>query len=88
MATLPEIFKQLFNTSLANGEYITSILIFAVVAIVGWSAYLVFNRYFCRWAKKTETHLDDDIIASVKMIIIIMIVIFGIEGALQPLSFL
>ena len=88
MATLPEIFKQLFNTSLLNGEIITSIIIFVVVACVGWSAYLIFNRYFSRWAKKTETSLDDDIIASVKIIIIIMIVIFGIEGALQPLSIL
>lgn len=88
MATLPEIFKQLFNTSLANGEIITSIIIFAVVACVGWGAYLIFNRYFSNWAKKTKTTLDDDIIASVKLIIIIMIVIFGIEGALQPLSIL
>jgi small-conductance mechanosensitive channel len=88
MATLPEIFKQLFNTSLVNGEIITSIIIFAIVACVGWGSYLIFNSYFCRWAKKTETNLDDQIIAAVKLIIIIMIVIFGIEGALQPLSIL
>ncbi len=88
MATLPEIFKQLFNTSMANGEIIASIIIFIIVACVGWGAYLVFNKYFSNWAKKTETTLDDDIISSVKIIIIIMIVIFGIEGALQPLSFL
>ncbi len=88
MATLPEIFKQIFNTSLSNGEILASILIFAVVAFVGWGAYLVFNRYFSRWAKKTETTLDDDIIDAVKVIIIIMIVILGIEYALQPLSFL
>ncbi|MGD6852735.1 MAG: mechanosensitive ion channel family protein [Candidatus Bathyarchaeia archaeon] len=88
MATLPETFKQIFNTSLSNGEIITSIIIFIVVACVGWGAYLIFNKYFCSWAKKTETNLDDQIIAAVKLIIIIMIVIFGIEGALQPLSIL
>ncbi len=88
MATLPETFKQLFNTSLSNGEIITSIIIFIIVACVGWGAYLIFNRYFCKWAKKTTTNLDDQIIAAVKLIIIIMIVVFGIEGALQPLSIL
>jgi small-conductance mechanosensitive channel len=88
MATLPEIFKQLFNTSLVNGEIITSIIIFSIVVFIGWGSYWVFNRFFCRWAKKTETTLDDEIIAAVKTIIIIMIIIFGIEGALQPLSIL
>ena len=88
MATLPEIFQQIFNTSLSNGEIIASIVIFILVAFIGWAAYLIFNKYFSAWAKKTTTTLDDDIIAAVKAIIIIMIVIFGIEYALQPLSFL
>jgi len=63
-------------------------VLFAIVAVVGWGIYLVFNRYFSRWAQKTETTLDDDILAAVKIIIIIMIVVIGIEYALQPLSFL
>ena len=88
MATLPQIFQQTFQTSLANGEIIASLVIFAVVAIVGWSAYIVISRYMCRWTQKTATTLDDDILAAVKVIIIIMIVILGIEYALSPLSFL
>jgi len=49
---------------------------------------MVFSRYFTRWAHKTATTLDDNILASVRNIILIMVVIFGIEYALQPLSFL
>src|SRR5665648_139065 len=88
MATLPQIFKQIFQTSLANGEIISSLIIFAVVAFIGWGLYIVISRYFSRWTQKTETTLDDDILAAVKMIIIIMIVIVGIEYALSPLSIL
>jgi small-conductance mechanosensitive channel len=54
----------------------------------GWAIYFVFNRYFSKWAEKTETTLDDDIIDAVKSIIVIFIIVIGIEFALTPLSFL
>ena len=88
MVNLTEFVQQLLNTSAANAEIIVSLLIFLVVAFVGWGSYFVFSRYFSSWTKKTETTLDDDILAAVKAIIIIMIVILGIEYALSPLSFL
>ncbi|MCW4000494.1 MAG: mechanosensitive ion channel family protein [Candidatus Bathyarchaeota archaeon] len=88
MATLPQIFQQTFQTSLSNGEIMASLVIFAVVAVVGWAAYLVVSRYVSRLTLKTETTLDDDILAAVKAFIIIMIVVLGIEYALTPLSFL
>jgi small-conductance mechanosensitive channel len=88
MATLPQIFKDIFQTSLANGEILASLVILAVVAVVGWGTYVVVSRYMSRWTQKTETKLDDDILAAVKIIIIIMVVVLGIEYALSPLSFL
>jgi small-conductance mechanosensitive channel len=47
----------------------------------------VFNRYFSKWAEKTTTSLDDDIIDVVKSFVLIIVVILGIEYALAPLSF-
>jgi small-conductance mechanosensitive channel len=88
MASLTETLEQLLNINNGTAEILVSIIIFVVVALIGWGAYKVVNKYFCRWTKKTETTLDDDILAAVKIIIIIMIVIIGIEYALQPLSFL
>ncbi len=88
MASLTETLEQLLNINNGTAEILVSIIIFVVVALIGWGAYKVVNKYFCRWTKKTETNLDDDILAAVKIIIIIMIVIIGIEYALQPLSFL
>lgn len=88
MASLTELIQQILNVSANTAEILVSIIILVIVVAVGWGAYLVFNRIFCKWAKKTETTLDDDVLAAVKVIIIILIVIFGIEFALQPLSFL
>ncbi len=88
MATLPQIFQQIFQTSLSNAEILASIVIFAIVTFVGWGVYVAISKYFCKWTKKTETTLDDDILAAIKIIIIIMVVIIGIEYALSPLSFL
>jgi len=88
MASLVETLQNLLNTSSGNAEIVASIIIFSVVALVGWSAYLIFNRLFCKLAQKTSTNLDDAILNAVKTIIIIMIIVLGIEFALSPLSFL
>ncbi|MCL4430267.1 MAG: hypothetical protein M1167_05900 [Chloroflexi bacterium] len=88
MANLTETLQQILNVNAGTAEIIASIAIFAIVALAGWGIYLVFNKYFSRWAQKTETTLDDDIIDAVKSFIIIFIIIIGIEYALSPLSFL
>jgi small-conductance mechanosensitive channel len=88
MASLSELFQQILQTNQLNGEIIASIVIFSVVAFVGWLSYLILSRYLSKWATKTKTTLDDDILSALKIIMIIMIVVLGIEYALSPLSFL
>jgi small-conductance mechanosensitive channel len=88
MANLTVTLQQALNTSAGTAEILASILLFVGVALAGWAIYFVFNRYFARWAKKTETTLDDDIIDAVKSFVVIIVVIIGIEYALTPLSFL
>jgi len=88
MATLTETIQQILGINSGTAEILASIIIFMIVATVGGAAYIIFNRYISKWAQKTETTLDDDILAAVKIIIVIMIVIFGLEYALSPLSFL
>jgi small-conductance mechanosensitive channel len=88
MATLTETIEQLLGTNAATSEILASIVLFAVAAVIGWAVYFVFNHYFSKWAEKTETTLDDDIIDAVKTFVVIIVVIVGIEYALTPLSFL
>jgi small-conductance mechanosensitive channel len=88
MANLTGTIQQLLNTNSGTAEILASVVLFVVVAVVGWLVYFVFNRYFSRWAAKTETTLDDDIIDAVKSFVVIIVIILGIEYALSPLSFL
>ncbi len=88
MFDLKQLIQQVLNTNASTAEIIDSILLFAIVVFVGWAVYFVFNRYFSKWAEKTETTLDDDIIAAVQSLIVVLIIILGIEFALSPLSFL
>ncbi len=88
MFDLKQLIQQVLNTNASTAEIIDSILLFAIVVFVGWTVYFVFNRYFSKWAEKTETTLDDDIIAAVQSLIVVLIIILGIEFALSPLSFL
>ena len=88
MASLTQTIQQILGTNARTAEILASVLLFAFVAVIGWAIYFVFNRYFSKWAEKTETTLDDDIIDAVKSLIVVLIVIIGIEYALTPLSFL
>jgi small-conductance mechanosensitive channel len=79
---------QALGTNAATAEILASIILFLGVALTGGAIYFVFNRYFSKWAAKTETTLDDDILDAVKSFIVILVIIIGIEFALTPLSFL
>jgi small-conductance mechanosensitive channel len=86
--TLTQTIQHILNINAGTAEILASIMLLAIVACVGLGIYLVFNKYFSKWTQKTATTLDDDVLAAVKTIIIIMIVVIGIEYALNPLSFL
>ncbi|MGD6933297.1 MAG: mechanosensitive ion channel family protein [Candidatus Bathyarchaeia archaeon] len=85
---LSDVIQHTLNISPSNAEILVSLIILGIVGLVGWTSYFVISRYVTSWTKKTETTLDDNIVASVKIIIIIMIIILGIEYSLSPLSFL
>lgn len=85
---LTQTFEQSLGTNATTSEVLASIILFVLVAVVGWSVYFVFNRYFSKWAEKTTTTLDDDILDAVKSFVVIIVVILGLEFALAPLSFI
>jgi small-conductance mechanosensitive channel len=85
-----EISRLIQNTlrlDVVTSDVITSVIMFSLVALVGWVAYFVFERYFSAWAKKTETTLDDDILRNMKSIAILLIIIVGSYNALASLTF-
>ncbi len=85
---LSDAIQHTLNISPSNAEILVSLIILGIVGLVGWTSYAIISRYVCSLTKRTATTLDDNIVASVKVIIIIMIVVLGIEYSLSPLSFL
>jgi len=70
------------------GEAIVSSIIFILFIILGWIVYNIFERYFLRWAKKTKSKLDDEILKNVKRPTYILVFIFGLYYAVNNFSFI
>jgi len=87
-SSLEELLQAYFNLGQLEGEIIASAITFALVVVVGWLIYAIFRRYLSRWAKKTKTKIDDEIIRNVKAPILLLAFLIGLYYGLQPLSFL
>lgn len=92
-ATLPDLINNalrdahiLFTPLI--GQIVAAVLFFILSLIAGWVVYHVFEHYFSRWAKKTATTLDDEIIKNVKRPIYYFVVLIGFYYAVQQLTVL
>jgi len=64
-------------------QIIASVGIFILFIIVGWIVYHVFERYFTKWAEKTKTKLDDEILKNIKKPIYFSVMLLGAFYALE-----
>jgi small-conductance mechanosensitive channel len=63
---------------------IDPILILAAFIALGYIIKFIFNAYIIRFAKKTKTKIDDIIVEAVKIPIIVIPALIGLNIALQP----
>ncbi len=85
---LSRFISNMFGLAQVPSEAIAALISFAIVVVIGWVAYFVFERYFSAWAKKTHTTVDDEILSSVKSIAVLLIIVIGTYNALMSLSFI
>jgi len=69
-------------------QVIASVGIFLLFIIIGWIIYHIFERYFTRWAEKTKTKLDDEILRNIKKPIYFFVILIGTYSALEALTIL
>jgi small-conductance mechanosensitive channel len=86
--SLAELLRDYFNLGQLESEAITAIIIFALAIIIGWAIYLIFKRYFSRWAKKTKTKIDDEILRNIRDPVLLLAFLLGLSYALNALTFL
>lgn len=70
------------------GQGLAAFLLFAFSLIIGWMVFHLFEHYFSKWAKKTKTNLDDEIIKNVKRPLYFLVILIGFWTAVDQLVFL
>jgi small-conductance mechanosensitive channel len=86
--SLAELLQDYFNLGQLESEIAAAVIIFVLSVVVGWTIYLTFRKYFSRWAKRTKTKIDDEILRNIKAPVLILATLFGLYYALNSLSFL
>ncbi|MDR0318993.1 MAG: mechanosensitive ion channel family protein [Nitrososphaerota archaeon] len=87
-ANLSSAFQQMLNISSTSAEILVSILIFSVISLIGWCSYVIISKYVTSWTKKTTTTFDDELLPTIKTVMVVFIGILIIQFSLSPLSFL
>jgi len=89
LAALSDWLNNIFGLSNPLfGQVIVSALIFVTFLIVGWIIFHIFQRYFSRWAEKTKTKLDDEILKNIKKPIYFFVILIGMYFALNNFTFI
>jgi len=70
------------------GEIIWAVLTFIIAIAIGFIVYYIFERYLGRWAQKTKTKLDDEILKNTKKPIYLLVILIAAYYGLQGLTML
>jgi small-conductance mechanosensitive channel len=89
ISNLAELLREYLNLNELASEIVTFLIVFTVTVIIGWIVYSIFERYITRWAKKTKTKLDDEILNNIKAPVYSLVILIGAYyglGVLTPLK--
>lgn len=77
MANLAELIRDYLNLSQLASEILASAIIFASAIIIAWLGHSLFEKYFIKWAKRTKTTLDDEILRNIKAPVFLFAIFVG-----------
>lgn len=86
--SLADVLQQFFQIGPLVSEIIAFAIILSVALTVAWIGHSIFKRYLLKWAAKTKSKLDDDILHNIRAPIFLLALIFGIYYGLVGVSFL
>ncbi len=76
--SLAELLQQYTGLSQLISETVAFVMILAMAIIIAWIGHSIFKRYLCRWAARTQTNLDDEILRNVRAPIFLLAILFGL----------
>ena len=83
MMSLAELLQQYLTLDQLVSETVAFAIILAVALIIAWTGHSVFKKYLLRWASKTKTKLDDEILGNVRAPIFLLAILFGTYYGLE-----
>jgi small-conductance mechanosensitive channel len=83
---LSNLLQQYLGLSQIVSEIIAFALIFTLAIVIAWIGHSLFKRYLCRWATKTQTNLDDEILRNVRAPICLLAILFGLYYGLAGMT--
>ena len=75
---LSELLQQYIGLSQIISEVISFAIIITLALAIAWMGHSLFKRYLAKWAAKTQTHLDDEILRNVRAPIFLLAILFGL----------
>jgi small-conductance mechanosensitive channel len=84
--TLSQLLQQYIGLSQIVSEIIAFSIIFSLAILIAWIGHTIFKRYLCRWATKTQTTVDDEILRNVRAPIFLLGILFGVYYGLVGIA--
>jgi small-conductance mechanosensitive channel len=84
--TLSELLRQYVGLSQIVSEIVAFSIIFSLAIFSAWIGHSIFKSYLCRWATKTKTNLDDEILRNVRAPIFLLGILFGVYYGLVGIA--
>jgi small-conductance mechanosensitive channel len=84
--TLSQLLQQYIGLNQIVSEIIAFSIIFSLAMVFAWIGHTIFKRYLCRWAAKTDTNLDDEILHNVRAPIFLLGILFGLYYGLVGIA--
>lgn len=78
MFSLAELLQQYIGLNQLVSEIVAFAFIFALAIVFAWIGHSIFKRYICRWAARTKTNLDDEILRNVRAPIFLLGILLGL----------
>jgi small-conductance mechanosensitive channel len=86
MISLGELLQQYLNLGQFVSETVAFAIILATAIIIAWAGHAVFKKYLLKWASRTKTNLDDEILRNVRAPIFLLAILFGVYYGLEGFS--
>ena len=83
---LSNLLQQYLGLSQVVSDIISFAVIFTLALVIAWIGHSLFKRYLCRWAARTETNLDDEILRNVRAPIFLLAILFGLYYGLTGIA--